>query len=67
MPRVVIDPDRCLCAGVCVNYAPDVFDLDEQGQAFVIVSGDINSSSLDSVQDSIDACPNDAIAWESSR
>jgi ferredoxin len=38
-PRVRVDQDRCTGDGLCVQYAPEVFEFDIDGLAYVKDAG----------------------------
>ncbi len=59
--NVVIDEEACTGCGTCAAIAEDCFELNEETEkAFVT---DISACSDDDVQESIDTCPEEAIAW----
>jgi ferredoxin len=33
--KVVVDKDKCIGAAPCIAVAPDVYELDDEGKAFV--------------------------------
>ncbi|KXB06332.1 ferredoxin [candidate division MSBL1 archaeon SCGC-AAA382A20] len=61
MKKPVVDRDVCNGSAVCVEIAPGVFDLNDQGKAFV---EDPQGASEEIVQQAIGACPVDAISWK---
>ncbi|MPZ67764.1 MAG: ferredoxin [Pseudonocardiaceae bacterium] len=56
--EIHVDPDKCCGYGDCVLAAPDVFDLGDDGVAFVISGAE---PSLELAQEAADACPVAAI------
>jgi ferredoxin len=42
--RVWVDQDLCTGDGLCVQYAPEVFEFDVDGLAYVKASGDLLTS-----------------------
>ncbi|WP_068088945.1 ferredoxin [Novosphingobium rosa] len=59
--KVTIDPDRCVGQGMCVLYAPKVFQLgDEDGRAELLVA-QIPPEQEDAVIQAERACPEQAI------
>ena len=58
--RIAIEVDRALCFGFgdCVDTAPDVFVLDDEGKAEVI---DPDAASVDEIAEAAQNCPVDAI------
>lgn len=51
----------CIGCSACVAISPEVFELNEEGLSEVIKADTYNKSN---VEDSISACPVDAIGWE---
>ena len=51
----------CIGCSACVAISPEVFDLNEEGMSEVIF---LDSYEELWVEDSISACPVDAIHWE---
>ncbi|MGL4307147.1 MAG: ferredoxin [Mycobacteriaceae bacterium] len=62
--QVVVDFDRCEANGVCIGYAPDIFDLDEQDN-LLVKSGDIPEAEISAVENAISQCPRAALRWKS--
>ncbi len=60
--RAVVDRDACMGSGNCVYWAPAVFDLDDDGIAFV--GGDV-AGNEEAVEQAIGNCPTRAISLES--
>jgi ferredoxin len=56
--RVEVDRDLCIGSGDCVESAPDVFALDEEGKA-VVLSQD--AAPVDEIVDAARNCPVTAI------
>ena len=70
--RVRVDQDKCTGDGLCVQYAPDVFEFDIDGLAYVknaegelqLTPGsatDVPQSLRLAVIDAADECPGDCI------
>ena len=55
--RIEVDRDECTGDALCVDEAPDVFELDDEGVA-VVVNPDGNP---DEIYAAAEACPTDAI------
>lgn len=57
---VLVQVDHDICAGFadCVEAAPDVFALDEEGLAIVI---DPDAAGMDTLKEAADVCPVSAI------
>jgi ferredoxin len=56
---IEVDRELCFGFGDCVDSAPDVFQLDEEGKSVVI---DPNGDDHDSIVMAAQDCPVDAIA-----
>ncbi|RMG73019.1 MAG: ferredoxin [Nitrospirae bacterium] len=61
MAKPVIDWDLCEGCESCVAICPEVFEMGDDGKAFVK-----NADACDSCdcQEAIDTCPVEAISWE---
>jgi len=53
--KVWIDRELCVGDAVCVSFCPEVFELDDEGKAKVLVEV-IDESLYDCVKDAIEAC-----------
>jgi ferredoxin len=51
----------CIGCSACVAIAPEVFELNEEGVSVVIAADSYNK---EDVENSMSACPVDAIVWE---
>jgi len=58
---VVIDEEACSGCGTCVAIAYDCFALNEETEKAYVT--DISACSEDLIQEAIDTCPDEAIAW----
>ncbi|SFT05302.1 ferredoxin [Marininema halotolerans] len=64
--RTWVDKDTCIACGACGACAPDVYDYDEDGIAFVILDDNAGTAIIpeefhDDVQDAMEGCPTDSI------
>jgi ferredoxin len=55
---VQVDRDVCMGSGMCVVYASEWFDIDDEAKAVFTKGGD---TSLDSVRTAVEACPTGAL------
>lgn len=63
--RVRIDPIRCAAFGFCAEYAPELFDLDDWGYAWLRASGQAVPPELEALaRDAARLCPRRAILLE---
>ncbi|MGG0474931.1 ferredoxin [Priestia aryabhattai] len=67
MPKyTIVDKDTCIACGACGATAPDIFDYDEEGIAFVTLDSNKGRSSVpneleDDVLDAVEGCPTESI------
>jgi ferredoxin len=56
--RIVVDPDKCIGSGICVDVAPGVFQLDDR-----LVSTVVNpeGASEKDIVEAAEGCPTEAI------
>ncbi|MEV7552459.1 ferredoxin [Amycolatopsis sp. NPDC089917] len=57
-----IDVDRSLCEAnaVCVGFAPEVFDLDED-EELVLESAEVSQNQVERVTQAVASCPKNAL------
>ena len=53
--------EACIGCSACVAISPEVFELDDEGMSVVIKCDNYEGKGVD---DSIGACPVDAISWK---
>ncbi|MFC9892751.1 ferredoxin [Nocardia sp. NPDC127579] len=58
--KVAVDFDQCEANGICVGFAPDVFELDDEDQLHVLVD-DVPADQLEVVRDAVAQCPKAAL------
>lgn len=59
--KVWVEEDLCIGCGVCSSMAPDIFELNDEGKAFVVEGADFSSVDIDEI---ISSCPVEAIKKE---
>lgn len=63
MVHVEVDQETCISDQVCAATAPDVFEMGDDGMAYVRDGmTDIDGADLDMARDAAAACPVDAIS-----
>jgi ferredoxin len=60
--RITIEPTRCEGFANCVNAAPDIFDLDDNGHV-VLKNDTVDDSRLDAVRRAVYDCPVNVISF----
>ena len=58
--KIHVDRKRCTGLGICESLAPDVFEVNEDGE-LVLLTEDITDELMDGVKDAISACPTEAL------
>ncbi|OZI11634.1 ferredoxin [Bacillus sp. FJAT-42315] len=67
MPKyTIVDKDTCIACGACGAAAPDIYDYDDEGIAFVILDDNEGTAIIPEVleedmQDAFEGCPTDSI------
>src|SRR5574342_323588 len=62
----IVDKDTCIACGACGAAAPDIYDYDDEGIAFVILDDNMGTAEvpedlLEDMQDAFEGCPTDSI------
>jgi len=57
--RIEIDREKCMGSGNCGFWAPGVFDLDDEGIAYVV---DADGEPEDKIVLAVEGCPTQAIS-----
>lgn len=61
--KVTVDLDQCEANGICVGFAPDVFELDDDDQLHIL-AGEVPANLLADVEDAVAQCPKAALKLE---
>lgn len=64
--KVAVDRSRCTGHNRCVDLADDLFDVDDQGFAFPLESGEVPAGREGAAQNAADNCPEQAVLLEES-
>ena len=62
--KIKFDRDACQGHNRCYMLAPELFDVDDEGYAILLVDGDVPDELAEKAQLAVDNCPEDAIALE---
>ncbi|EEK79773.1 Ferredoxin [Bacillus cereus R309803] len=62
----IVDKDTCIACGACGAAAPDIYDYDDEGIAFVTLDDnqgivEIPDVLLEDMMDAFEGCPTDSI------
>ena len=58
--KVVVDHDVCSGDGLCEQICPEVFEMDDEGLAIVLVD-DVPADAEESCREAVESCPEDCI------
>lgn len=60
--KVDVNKELCIGCGICVNICEDVFQMDDEGLAFVKDDREeTKEENISSVKEAIESCPTNAI------
>ena len=62
----IVDKETCIACGACGAAAPDIYDYDDEGIAFVTLDDNAGNTEvpevlIDDMMDALDGCPTDSI------
>lgn len=62
----IIDKETCIACGACGASAPDIYDYDEEGTAFVILDNNEGTAIVpdeleDDMMEAFEGCPTESI------
>lgn len=61
--RISVDRAKCTGIGVCESYAPEIFEVNEDGE-LVLATETVSADMLEAVQQAIAGCPTEALRLE---
>lgn len=62
--KINFDRDACQGHNRCYMLAPELFDVDDEGYAILLVEGDVPDELAEKAQLTVDNCPEFAITIE---
>lgn len=63
MEKLIVDKDKCIGCGMCVNSFPDYFDFDDEGLSEV-KKEEVEPKEKKEILDAVEMCPTEAISIE---
>lgn len=62
----IVDKETCIACGACGAAAPDIYDYDDEGIAFVILDDNTGTAEVpeileEDMMDAFEGCPTDSI------
>ncbi|WP_280424703.1 ferredoxin [Nocardia carnea] len=61
--KIVVDRTKCTGLGICESIAPDVFEVDENGD-LVILEEQVTENGRAEVEQAVEGCPTFALRIE---
>lgn len=61
--KIIVDRTKCTGLGICESLAPDVFEVDDDGD-LILLTDDVPEGGLDAVEEAIAGCPTEALRLE---
>ncbi|MFF5985964.1 ferredoxin [Prauserella flavalba] len=58
--KVTVDRTKCTGLGICEAVAPEVFEVDENGD-LVLLTATVTADRLDEVRSAVEGCPTEAL------
>lgn len=62
--RISVDRTRCTGLGICESLAPDVFEIDDDGE-LVLRADAVSADAVDEVRRAVEGCPTEALRLHS--
>ena len=63
MEKLIVDKDKCIGCGMCVNSFLDYFDFDDEGLSEV-KKEEVEPEEKKEILDAVEMCPTEAISIE---
>ncbi|GAA1466573.1 ferredoxin [Microbacterium thalassium] len=54
--RIDVDRNRCTGIGICESYAPDRFEVDDDG-TLIVRGEDVSAAERDEIEQAVNGCP----------
>ena len=59
--KVAVDRDKCVSLGICEGLAPNIFELNDDGELEVNESTPIPEAEIERVRSAVSGCPVNAL------
>ncbi len=59
--KVSVDQNKCIGCGICLTTAPETFDFNDEGLAYV-KNNDCDDAEKDNITNALKSCPTEAIS-----
>lgn len=63
MEKLIVDKEKCIGCGMCINTFPEYFDYNDEGLSEV-KKEEITSEEKKEILDAVEMCPTEAISVE---
>lgn len=61
--KITVDHGKCTGLGICESFAPEVFEVDDNGD-LVVRTETVPEGMLDAVRQAVEGCPTAALRFE---
>lgn len=61
--KIRVDRDKCTGLGICESLAPDVFEVDDDGD-LVLKTDTVPAGQMEDVEAAVSGCPTEALSLE---
>ena len=58
--KVLLDREKCTGLGMCESFAPDHFEIDDDG-SLIVLNDQVAEVDRDAIEAAIDSCPTAAL------
>ena len=61
--KIILDRTKCTGLGICESIAPELFEIDEDGE-LIVHTDTVPEGQLDVVEQAVRGCPTEALRLE---
>ncbi|MDX6284584.1 MAG: ferredoxin [Frankiales bacterium] len=62
--KVIVDYDACEANAVCMGIAPEVFEVRDDDNLYILIEGDIPQELQERVRQAVASCPKAALSTQ---